>query len=118
MSFINNFVLITGMIFILYYTDKTDGARMVLCYPISYALSIPCSAIFLIGPVRKMWKSWKEDQHQEEELENLEKEGGDLIEAQGEGFIDPLSATRENSSTERLQDEREADAEIRQLDEV
>ena len=75
--FLNNFGLITIAAIILYYTDKTNGSRIVWCYPIAFAMGIPISAVLLWKPLRDVWRKAKEQNQKstaEPELEEIKEE--------------------------------------------
>ncbi|OHS99003.1 MatE family protein [Tritrichomonas foetus] len=73
LSFLNNFVSICLYTLLLYYTDKTDGKRIIWCYPLTYATSIVFSIIMLWKPLSNIIKLAKEEKEMEEnkELENI-----------------------------------------------
>ncbi|KAK8897916.1 hypothetical protein M9Y10_000148 [Tritrichomonas musculus] len=73
LSFINNFVFIILFNYVLYYTDKNDGARIIWCYPLSYVASCLLSPFFLWGPLKKIFKSMREEDA-EFEFENMNEE--------------------------------------------
>jgi Na+-driven multidrug efflux pump len=56
LSFLNHFLLLLGYSFLLYYTDRNDGARIVWCYPASYLTAILFSAAFLWTPLKEVWR--------------------------------------------------------------
>ena len=72
-GFLNNFVWILLFTVILYYTDKTDGARICWCYSISYALAIPVTVIILWKPLHAVWKLAKEEKDDEAEGKELDE---------------------------------------------
>jgi Na+-driven multidrug efflux pump len=61
LSFLNHFFLLLGYSFLLYYTNKNDGARIVWCYPASYLTAIVFSVAFLWAPLREIWRLKKEE---------------------------------------------------------
>ena len=105
-SLINNFLTISALVFVLYYTNKTDGARMILCYPISYALAVPLGSLFLISPMRETWRLYKEEMQKEKEneLNDIEAEEEKIVnpEKEGDGFVDPLPDPEETTDTDAV----------------
>jgi len=75
-SFFNNFIFITGFAFLLYFTDKTDGNRIIKAYPYSYVCAFILTFIMVIGPLKKVYRVSKGivEENIEEEIENNELE--------------------------------------------
>lgn len=59
--FINNFGILTVYAVLLYYTNKTDGSRIVWCYPIGFTIGIPLGVLLLWWPLSEIWKKAKEE---------------------------------------------------------
>jgi Na+-driven multidrug efflux pump len=68
LSLFGNFALIVAISFLMYYTNKHDGPRIIWCYPISYACAIPLALLFLARPCWQMWKLMKEQKEEKEEI--------------------------------------------------
>ena len=83
--FINNFGILTICAFLLYYTDKTDGSRIVWCYPIGFTVGIPLGALLLWRPLREVWRKAKEEK--ENELEDVKSEANTGV-VEGATFVD------------------------------
>ena len=62
LSFINNFVIIILAAVVIYYTNKDHGERIVLSYPVSHLCACFISAIFLWGPLKKLYKEARENE--------------------------------------------------------
>lgn len=102
LSFFNNFAFIILFNYVLYYTNKNDGARIIWCYPLSYAASCVLSPFFLFGPLRKIFRAMREDDAEDEfanmneqseeqdELEDLNRDGDvtDNLQKKHDGFVD------------------------------
>jgi hypothetical protein len=74
LSFLNGFVFITALSFVMYYTNMHDGPRVIWCYPISYACSVPVSLAFLVRPCWRLWKlSQEEDEQEGNGLESVDQ---------------------------------------------
>ena len=68
LSLISHFLSIIGFAFLLYYTDKNDGVRIIWCYSMAHALGLVLSILFLFGPVKKCYISMKQ-QEEEKDIE-------------------------------------------------
>ena len=60
LSLLSHFISIIAFSFILYYTDKTDGVRIIWCYSLSHAFGLIMSIFFLIEPLKNMYHKYKE----------------------------------------------------------
>lgn len=69
LSFINNFVTIIVFMYILYYTNKHDPERIMLCYSYMNISSFFISILFLWKPLRNLYHLSKTDDHEEAYLE-------------------------------------------------
>lgn len=65
LSLISQFASIIGFAFLLYFTNKNDGVRIIWCFSMSYALGLVLSIFFLIMPIRNCYKSMKEENQKE-----------------------------------------------------
>lgn len=80
LSFFNNFMTIIIFNFVLYYTNKHDGARIIWCYPLAHAAACVISPFFLWGPLKNIYNLMKtedaeaEYENMNEEVEKEEKE--------------------------------------------
>ncbi|OHT06000.1 hypothetical protein TRFO_26070 [Tritrichomonas foetus] len=59
LSLTSHFLSIIVFAFVLYYTDKTDGVRIIWCYSLAHAFGLVLSIIFLFKPVLNMYKDYK-----------------------------------------------------------
>jgi Na+-driven multidrug efflux pump len=74
LSFLNNFIFISCIAVIMYYTGKDNPPRVLWCYPASYFCAIPVSVAFMVRPFWEMWKLMKKEGMEGEiPLENLEQ---------------------------------------------
>ena len=120
---LNNFVWILLFTVILYYTDKTDGARICWCYSISHALAIPATVIFLWKPLSTIWKLAKEEKDEgaeEKELEEVDdgKEPGASTITTDVPFQDAATDAEQKTSSSSSEDHEKGENEVKALPEV
>ena len=65
---LNNFVWIILGAFLMYYTNKNDGTRLVFAYVIAHGMSVPCTVIVLLKPMLQVWRLAKEEKAAEDFL--------------------------------------------------
>lgn len=115
LSFFNNFVFIILFNYVMYYSNKNDGARVIWCYPLSYAASCVLSPFFLFGPLRKIFVNMKEndceaefaninDVESDKELDELNENRNetDNLQNKHDGFVDKENAEND-SFTESIE---------------
>lgn len=73
LSIISHFLSIIGFAFLMYYTDKNDGVRIIWCYSLAHALGLVLSIIFLISPIKKLYKQMKLQKEEEMNKDDLEE---------------------------------------------
>jgi Na+-driven multidrug efflux pump len=61
-SIITQLVMILGFAFLLFYTDKSDGVRIMWSYGMSYGFGFLVVAGVLVRPLMRVWRSWKESE--------------------------------------------------------
>lgn len=100
-SFINNFVTISALVFILYYTNPNDHVRIMFCYPISYSLAVPLGSLFLIRPLREVYRLYKEEvaKEKEAELNDIENATEEVTKNDTE-FVDQVPEVKETGDKE------------------
>lgn len=59
-SLINQFVIISVCSVILYYTNKDDPSKIVLCYPLSYIFGSFLMCVVILRPMMKLYREAKE----------------------------------------------------------
>ena len=72
LSLISHFLSIIGFAFLLYYTNKNDGVRIIWCYSMAHDLGLVLSIFFLISPLKNMYKDMilqKEEEMNKEDFE-------------------------------------------------
>ena len=73
LSLISHFLSIIAFAFLLYYTDKSDGVRIIWCYSMAHALGLVLGVLFLIAPIKKCYKLMKEQVKEKSSLEDPEE---------------------------------------------
>ena len=73
LSLVSHFLSIIGFAFLLYYTDKNDGVRIIWCYSMAHALGIILSIFCLIGPLKQMYKEMKVQDEEQMNKEDIEE---------------------------------------------
>ncbi|OHS94163.1 MatE family protein [Tritrichomonas foetus] len=66
LSLTSNFASIIGFAFLLYYTDKTNGVRIVWCYSLAHAFGFVMAILFMIAPIRKIVAGYKQQKIEDE----------------------------------------------------
>lgn len=61
LSLISHFLSIIGFAFLLYFTNKNDGVRIIWCYSMAHALGLVLGVCFLIWPIKKCYKLLKNE---------------------------------------------------------
>lgn len=75
-SLVSNFAAIIIFVYVLYYTDKSNAARLMYVYPISYAIGFCLGLVLLIRPFRQMLfiKQFTEKRSQDDSQEDSREE--------------------------------------------
>ena len=119
---LNNFVWIILGAFLMYYTNKHDGARLVFAYVIAHGMSVPCTVIVLLKPMLQVWRLAKEEAEAEVvegELEDVEsKPNQDDGRIQSEISFNDGQAAPSGSTGSSSSDNEDKEKEVRALPEV
>lgn len=73
LSLISHFLSIIGFAFLLYYTNKNDGVRIIWCYSMAHALGLVLSIFFLIWPIKRCYNLMKAEDADEIKKDDIEE---------------------------------------------
>ena len=73
LSLISHFLSIIAFAFLLYYTNKNDGVRIIWCYSMAHALGLVLSIFFLISPVKNIYHDMKLQDEEKKNKEDIEE---------------------------------------------